>query len=90
MKKEGQRPPFFLGLFRILPKENPYITFGVRNPSGFMMGSATNASRSRDLAYFLRLNIFKSLFYGIRIQGRYYLVINRRNIYIYTICYNNF
>ena len=38
----------------------------------------------------IHFNIFKSLVYCIRIQGRYYLVINRRNIYIYTICYNDF
>ena len=43
-----------------------------------------------DLAYFLRFNIFKSLVCCIRIQGRYDLIINRRNIYICAICYNNF
>ncbi len=56
--------------------------------------ACANGTRSKvsscDLAYFLRFNIFKSLVYCIRIQGRYDLIINRRNIYIYTICYNNF
>ena len=51
---------------------------------------ARGKPRACDLAYFLRFNIFKSLVYCIRIQGRYDLIINRRNIYIYTICYNNF
>ena len=51
---------------------------------------ARGKTRACDLAYFLRFNIFKSLVYCIRIQGRYDLIINRRNIYIYTICYNNF